>query len=234
VTDTDAIHELTNPGDPALKAVRRLYESTIDRSTRIPWEWMTSGLGRRPTGRDRWWPHLLVAPADEPPVGFAYGSFLPGYAGYACYLGVAPAARGSGIGGALFEELFAAFRRDAERFVEPFRFAIWESHCPEAGDGPAVTANWQARLRLFAKVGGCWIDGVDFRVTNYMDRDGPPVRLELFVKPCDTPAAQFDADMLRKVVAGLHRRVYSERPGDELYERAQAGAPRLRPAIEAA
>lgn len=236
MTQTDAIRELASPSDPALKAARHLYETTIDRSTRIPWEWMTSGLGERRTGRDRWWPHLLVAPADGPPAGFAYGSFLPGYAGYACYLGVSPNVRGRGIGGGLFDELFAAFRRDAERLVEPFGFAIWESHRPEPGDGPAAAANWQARVRLFAKVGGYWIDGVDFRVPNYMDRDGPPVRLELFVKPFDAPAERFDPAALRKVVAGLHRRVYSERPGDELYVLAQSPdrEPRLRPAIEAA
>jgi GNAT superfamily N-acetyltransferase len=236
VVRTDVIHEARKPDDRQLTAVRRLYESTIDRATRIPWEWMAGGLGQRRTGRDRWWPHLLVAPPDGPPHGFAYGSFLPGYAGYACYLGVSPAVRGRGLGTALLEGLFTAFRGDAHDLVEPFPFGIWESHRPEPGDGPAAAANWRARLRLFEKVGGHWIDGVDFRVPNYMDRDGPPVRLELFVKPFDVPAEQFDAVALRAVVAGLHRRVYSERPGDELYERAQdpAREPLLRPAAEAA
>src|SRR6476661_9605908 len=124
MTRTGAVHEVTRPDHPQLAAVRRLYEATIDRSTRIPWEWMSGGLGRPRTGRDRWWPHLLLTPPDGPPAGFAYGSFLPGYGGYACYLGVAPAARGQGLGRALLEELFAAFRQDAADLIEPFPFAI--------------------------------------------------------------------------------------------------------------
>ncbi|HEY1376010.1 MAG TPA: GNAT family N-acetyltransferase, partial [Gemmataceae bacterium] len=199
----------------------------------IPWDWMAGGLGRRRTGRDRWWPHLLAA--DDPPAGFAYGSFLPGYGGYACYVGVAPAARGRGIARNLFQELFACFRSDAGRLVEPLPFTIWESHPPEATDGPEARTIWQARLRPFARVGGLWIAGVDFRVPNYMDRDAPPVKLELFLTPFDTPAERFDAAALRAVVAGLHRRVYTIEPRDELYELAQGPArePRLRPAGEA-
>lgn len=239
VERTAVIRELTSPADPALAATRRLYEATIDRETRIPWEWMAGGgepaerVARRRTGRDRWWPHLLVA--GEPVAGFAYGSLLPGYGGYACHVGVTPAARGRGVARHLFADLFACFRRDAERLVEPLPFVIWESHRPEPADGPDARANWQARLRLFARVGGLWVAGVDFRVPNYMDRGAPPVRLELFLRPFDTPAERLDAAALRSVVAGLHRRVYTIEPGDDLYERAQESArePRLRPATDA-
>jgi GNAT superfamily N-acetyltransferase len=228
--------DVTDPSDPALPRVRELYESTLDRAERIPWVWLVRGVGYKPTRRDRWWPHLLVAEEGQSKgvgsvQGFFYGSYLPGYGGYPCYLGVDPAARGRGIAPALYQRLFAAFRRDARRLNEPLPFAIWESHRPDPGDGAAALANWQARLRLFAKVGAYWIDGVDFRVPNYMDRAAPPVRLELFLTPFDTPAERFDAAELRRVIAGLHGRVYREGPGDELYGLAQdpSHEPRLRP-----
>jgi GNAT superfamily N-acetyltransferase len=234
VTPTDPIHEVYNPADPDLAAARQLYEATIDRATRIPWDWMAGGIGRPRTGRDRWWPHLLLA-GDGPATGFVYGSFLPGFGGYACYLGVTPTARGRGIGRRLLESLFDRFHRDAERLVEPMPFIIWESHPPDPREDPNAQSLWPARLRLFARVGALWIDDIDFRVPNYVDRGAPPVKLELFLKPWDTPAEQFDAAALRAVAAGLHRRVYTEGPGDELYERAQdpARQPRLRPATDA-
>jgi GNAT superfamily N-acetyltransferase len=215
--------------------VRALYESTLDRAERVPWAWIVRRLGLQSTRHDRWWPHLLVAGGTAATVkGFYYGAYLPGYAGYACYLGVAPAARGRGLGRLLFRRLFAALRRDARRLDEPLPFVVWESHRPRPVDGPAAHANWQARLRLFAKVRAFWVDDVDFRAPNYMDPAAPPVELELFLTPFDTPAERFDAARLRTVIAGLHQRVYSQRPGDELYERAQdrVREPRLRPVAD--
>jgi ribosomal protein S18 acetylase RimI-like enzyme len=227
--------EVTSPSDPALPATRALYETTLDRAERIPWTWILHGLGRRRFRHGGWWPHLIVAEdPDGQALGYFYGAFLPGFAGYAGYLGVSSTARGRGVGRQLYQRLFAAFRRDARRLGEPLPFAIWESHRPGPEDDPEVWANWQARLRLFARVGAYWIDGVEFRVPNYMDRAAPPVDLELFLTPFDTPAGQFDAAMLRQVIGELHQRVYNQGPGDELYERAQepTRGPRLRPVAE--
>jgi GNAT superfamily N-acetyltransferase len=226
---------VTSPTDPDLPRVRELYESTLDSDERVPWAWIVRGLGHTPTRQDRWWPHLLVAGgASEGVQGYYYGSYLPGFSGYACYLGVDPAARGRGLGRLLFRRLFAAFRRDARRLDEPLPFVIWESHRPGSDDQPAAHANWQARVRLFAKVGAYWINGVDFRVPNYLDRSAAPVELELFLAPFDWPPERFDAPTLRRVIAGLHGRVYGQHPWNELYERAQdpAHEPWLRPVAE--
>src|SRR5262249_51620173 len=147
--------------------VRELFETTLDRAERIPWEWIVSGLGRRKPGRGDLWPHLVVAEDQSGRAkGFFYGVYLPGFAGYACYLGVAPTARGHGIGRRLYQRLFAAFRRDARRLDEALPFVIWESHRPQSEDGPAAQETWQARLRLFERVGSYWIDGIEFRVPN--------------------------------------------------------------------
>ena len=50
--------------------------------------------------------------------------------------------------------------------------------------------------------------GLRFLSPNCADPNGPPVPLELFLKPVDVPAAAFDAAALRLMVAGLHRYVY--------------------------
>src|SRR5262245_45892812 len=102
--------EILDLEDPVLPGARAIYESTLDKDERIPWEW----LARTPEPRRQWQPgqrrsHLVVAtPKDEPnrAVGFGYGAFLPGYGGYVCYLGVEPASRGHGLGDLLFQFLF--------------------------------------------------------------------------------------------------------------------------------
>jgi GNAT superfamily N-acetyltransferase len=223
------------PSDPALPEVRELFETTLDRAERIPWEWIVSGFDRRKVRRGGRWPHLVVAEDERGRVkGFFSGMYLSEFAGYACYLGVAPDARRLGIGRRLYQHLFAAFRRDARRLDEALPFVIWESHRPRPEDGPAARAIWQARLRLFGRVGAYRIDGVEFRVPNYMDRGAPPVDLELFLTPFDTPAERLGPSALRAAVAELHQRVYHQGPGDELYERAQnpARRPRLCPVAE--
>jgi GNAT superfamily N-acetyltransferase len=218
-----AVREITDPADPVLPQVRRLYERTIDRATRIPWGWIARGVGRRHTPHDRWWTHLLLAAdAGGRALGFFHGAYLPGLGGYPCYLGVAPAARGHGLGRRLYERLFEAFRRDADRLVEPLPFALWESDPPTADDGDEAQINWRARLRLFERVGALWVAWVDFRVPNYMDDAAPATKLELFLRPFDTPAEQFKDAELRRVVGELYRRVYNQGPGDELYEQAFA------------
>ena len=218
-----AVCEITDPADPVLSQVRCLYERTIDQATRIPWDWIARGVGRRHTPRDRWWTHLLLA-ADTSgrALGFFHGAYLPAFGGYPCYLGVTPAARGRGLGRRLYQRLFEAFRRDADRLVEPLPFAIWESEPATPKDSDEVQINWQARLRLFERVGALWVAGVDFRVPNYMDDAAPPTKLELFLRPFDTPATQFTDAELRRAVGELYQRVYNHGPGDELYEQAFA------------
>ena len=47
---------------------------------------------------------------------------------------------------------------------------------------------WDARVRLFDRVGGMWIDGLELMTPNCSIDDGPPVPLQLFIKPMDVPA----------------------------------------------
>jgi GNAT superfamily N-acetyltransferase len=225
---------------PLVEGARELYESTQAEDERIPWEW----LRRSVASRSRWQPgkrcsHLIVAAdarglAAGRPLGFATGSFVPGYGGYVSYLGVDPRARARGIGTRLFRHLFQVLRTDADAAAEPLPFVVWESRPPAANAAPADRANWRARLRLFDRVGAWAVQGLNFLSPNYLRPDEPPVGLRLFVCPFDTPASAFDADALRRVAAGLYAGIYGEGPGSVVYDRALTPdrRPSLRPAAD--
>lgn len=244
--------------DPQVRAAERLYEQTQHPDERIPWGW----IARSVRGRSQWRPgswgkHLLLAApapaadptgtagadwADETPdaaaarlAGFSYGCSLPGFGGYVCYIGVADRFRGRGVGTRLFDQMFKVLAADAGASDEPLPFVVWESHKP-GPDAPEADWNlWDARVRLFEKAGGLWADGVELFTPNYADPDGPPVPLQLFVRPVDKPAAAYTPADLTALAAGLLERVYRSGPGEPLYDRTVAPAkkPRLRPAKDA-
>jgi GNAT superfamily N-acetyltransferase len=228
--------------DPLVRAAERLYEQTQHPDERIPWGWIARSVKGRSCWRPgSWGKHLLVAtPADRPTdpgalAGFAYGAHLPGYGGYLCYVGVDEKFRKRGVGTRLYHQMFRVLAADACAVDEPLPFVVWESHKPGPDAPEADWKLWEARVRLFDKVGGLWIDGLELMTPNCAVEDGPPVPLQLFVKPVDTPAAAFDAARLKQVAAGLLERVYKARPGDPLYDATLPPGcePRLRPAAEA-
>jgi hypothetical protein len=225
--------EAVDAADPMIRAAGRLYEQTLDPGERIPWEWIEGAVWRRQRGEaSNWNGHLLLAEGDPDGLaGYAYGSFIRGYGGYLCYVGVADWARRLGVGTKLFTEFFKVLDADATAAGEPLPFVVWESHRPEADD-PAGRDLWAARVRLFDRVGGLWVEGVDFYAPNYEDRSDDPVPMQLFVKPVGLSAADLAGERLRDVVDRLHRRLYGGKPGDPLYDRTlpPTARPRLRPA----
>jgi hypothetical protein len=112
---------------------------------------------------------------------------------------------------------------------------IWESHKPEAHALSTDWDMWTARTRLFDRVGGLWLEGVDFQAPNMEDDEDSGVTsvpMQLFVKPMGEPASSFNAERLKQVVGGLHREVYRNEPGDTLFDLTLPPdcQPRLRPA----
>ena len=216
--------EVLNPTDTAMVVVKSLYESVLEVDEQIPWSWIERSVARRASFKpgDRWLPHLMVAAASEdpdtplPPQGFVYGGLFPDYGGYVCYLGVAPEARQYGLGRTLFEAMFAQLRDDATQMGIALPFIIWESHRPNEVSTEDDRKLWTARCRLFDKVGAMWVSGVDFQSPNYHDDEAPPISLELFLKPMDSPADAFDAAKLREVVVGMHTQIYRHRLDDEI------------------
>lgn len=218
--------EPTDVTTPVMRAAGRLYEQTLDPDERIPWVWIERSIGgswARPSG---WRKHLILAApegrTDDPEAlaGYAYGAFIPGYGGYLCYVGVADWARRMGVGRTLFTAFFDAMRADARACGERLPFVIWESYRPEEpGLTEADRDLWAARTRLFDRVGGLWVEGVDFLAPSFADEDdAPAVPLQLFVKPEDDPAAAFDPARLRDLIAELHVRVYQTEPGEPLFD----------------
>jgi GNAT superfamily N-acetyltransferase len=227
--------ELLDAADPALDAVRRLYESTQAPGERIPWEWLQRSAARRIAWRPGLYcPHLIAAALRDgsaqigPVIGFAYGGHVPNFGGYICYLGVEPSVRRRGVGTRLFEQFFRLLAVDAGAEGTSLPFVIWESRQPELEPPPATRELWNARRKLFARVGGLWVKGVNFLTPDF-EGNGPPVPLQLFLKPIDEPAEAFDADRLRAVIKGLHRTIYRQ-PDDSPLVRATLPpelAPRL-------
>ena len=235
-----ALWEILDPTDSGLTEAQRLYETTQAIAERIPWAWIARAPSRRQSWRPgQWSPHLLLAALQhgkniDPPAGFIHGAHVPGYGGYVCYLGVDPTARKSGMGTRLFEQMFRVMTVDAGFEGVPLPFVIWESRRP-ADDAPKSAWNlWSARMRLFAKVGGLWIDGVTFHSPDHSD-PSETVPLQLFLRPFDLPASAFDAPKLREIVAGLQVQVYGNSPGDPLFDATlpMGCKPRLRSALDA-
>lgn len=233
--------EILDADDDALPALGALYEATQHIDERIPWAWIARAPKRRQTWRPGMWcPHLVSAherSADTlgPPIGFVYGAHLPILGAYVSYLGVDPKVRQRGIGTRLFEVIFRLLAVDAAMEGVPLPFILWESRRP-APEAPADAWDlWQARLRLFQRVGAWWIAQVDCLTPNYHDDAGPPVPLQLFLVPRDEPLEHFTSQRLRDVVDRLLRGVYRRGPGDPLYEgtlRAEV-VPQLRPPLDA-
>ena len=231
--------------DPMVTAAGKLYEKTLAADERIPWMWIEQSVQDRTKskpGLGGWSRHLLLAAPEgqqddsEALAGYVYGALLPGYGGYLCYVGVDERARRMGVGRRLYDQFFKVLRVASGELGESVPFVIWESHRPDPTAPAADWDNWTARTRLFDRVGGLWVDGVDFLSPNFsFDEeadDAPPVPLQLFIKPLDVPESAFTPERLRDVVGGLHRQVYHNGPGSPLFDRTLPPTcePRLRPA----
>jgi GNAT superfamily N-acetyltransferase len=225
------VWEALDPTDEVVAAAGRLYESTLDPDERIPWEWIEKSVLSRSWWKPGGWSrHLILAApmkqVNDPAAlaGYCFAAFLPGFGGYVSYMGVSPEYRGRGVGRRLFEHAFKHLAADAHGVDEPLPFVAWESKPPGPNDRPEEQANWAARLALFAKVGGHHVSGLTLWQPNYADPAGPPVGLDLFVKPVDTPTAAFDSVKLREIAAEFYRRVYRLSPDDPLVSRTQTDA----------
>lgn len=187
-----------------------LYERTLPADERIPWIW----IERSAIDSDlasAWRKHLILATINGELAGFAYGAFLPGFGGYLCYVTVDERFRKHGVGTRLYDSFFAAMRSEAASCGEPLDFVLWESHHPGGSD----LSLWNARLALFAKVGGRMIDGLELMTPNYSESSSP-VPLTVFLKPMDK--SEYTSEELRAIAAELLERVYVQEAGDPLFD----------------
>ncbi len=214
-----------------LRAAEALYTSTQHPDERIPWGWIARSVKAKATERpDQPGRHLILAvphdSADDSAVlGFVFGSYLAGFGGYVCYLGVDPSARRSGVATQLFAAIFSAFDADAAESGERVPLVVWESKRPAADSDPAAHSLWQARLRSFARAGAYRVEGLTLLTPNYNEPGREPVPLQLFVKPRHEAVEAMTPARLCKLAADLLQRVYRLPPDDELAVATLAGAP---------
>lgn len=170
------VWEAFDAADAMTQAAAKLYEQTLAADERIPWMWIEQSVQDRAKSKPRpggWSRHLLLAAPegrqDDPDAlaGYVYGALLPGYGGYLCYVGVADWKARMGVGSRLYEQFFKVLRVDAGELGEPLPFVIWESHRPDPLADASDWENWTARTKLFDRVGGLWVDGVDFLSPNF-------------------------------------------------------------------
>jgi GNAT superfamily N-acetyltransferase len=225
--------EALDPKSDEVWQARKLYKECLAADERIPWRWIKQSLtGRLNSRRDEWTCHLLLAglrrrSARRPVLGFTYGAHIPDFGGYLSYIAVGPRHRRQGVAARLLQLLIQLLRVDAQCAGVPLPFVIWESRQPGPNASPAEREVWRARLRLFGQVGAFHVEGLEFLAPNFAEDDGPPVPLQLFLRPVDAPLAAFDGDTLLRVASGLHRRVYGVKESSWL--RLEADTPRLQP-----
>lgn len=208
-TATTSFREIVDPLDPTLRGIRGLYERSISPSERIPWAWLAGSVAAMPWHLRR--SHLIAAQratGRDRLLGFVTGSYLPHYGGYLSYVAVDPRARGRGVGAMLYRALIRRLRKSADLLDRELPCLVWDSRPPSPSDGVAARENWESRLRLFKKVGGYWIEGIQFTSPNYLRPQAGDVPLEFFLKPVDESAAAFTEGRLRRIVRGLLKRIY--------------------------
>jgi GNAT superfamily N-acetyltransferase len=207
---TTRLWEPTVADHAALVQAQNLYERCLDADERIPWVWIERSVIEHESGNG-WRKHLILASVDDQLAGLVYGAFLPGFGGYLCYVAINEQFRKLGLATKLYDAFFRAMRNDAEACGESLPFVLWESHRPE--DDPRL---WQARVKLFERVGGKWVAGLNLMTPDYSERDAAPVPLQVFLKPMDETV--FSEERLRAIIDELLIRVYGQDPGDELYD----------------
>lgn len=229
-TATVCFREIVQGQDPVLGSVRRLYEQTLGPSERIPWDWLASFVHPIPSLQRR--SHLIVACGeyDSRLLGFVTGTYQPRFGGYLSYVAVNPKARGFGVGASLYRALIRRMRKTAFTMGRSMPCLMWDSRPPSPSDDFEVRANWEARLALFKKIGGRWIEGVQFTSPNYLSPRAGDVPLEFFLKPVDDSVEDFNGPRLRRIVRGLLKNIYYlDIDGDDGQSLKQYGPLRLKP-----
>jgi len=202
----------------ALVHAQCLYESTLDADERIPWVWIERSVFEREPAANGWCKHLILARVNDDLAGLVYGAFLPGFGGYLCYVTIDERYRKLGLATRLYDAFESAIREDALAAGEQLPFLLWESYRPEADDNDAAFKLWQARTRLFERVGGLWVRGLVLQTPNFDGSGAPTVPMQVFIKPIDEPAETFDDLRLQDVTAELLQRVYGQDLGDKLWD----------------
>jgi GNAT superfamily N-acetyltransferase len=192
--DRLTFRQITNPADPAVGAMTRIYCEAIVAAERKPDEWIAEAVGR---GDFR----VVAASCNDQVVAMAT-AFVPGDASdWALfeYLAVDERFRGRGIGAGIF-------RHVVDLLVD--RAVLLEVDSDR--DPSPLQHERTRRLAFYRRMGARRVRGLRYILP--LDADPPPPGMELLIA---NPPVGLDVAQLREWVSVVYERVYRKSRDDQ-------------------
>lgn len=157
------IRAVTGPGDPLYPQVVRLYRSTFAKPLRDPDYVIEENLLEQ---EQRAPFYLLVFVESEQVLGYAMGHFYADEnVGFLAYIAASPAARGKGVGSALYLAFMERCVTDAQRLNGRMPAGIClEAEAPPVWHDAEMEEECRRRLEFYRRLGAEPVPGVDYRL----------------------------------------------------------------------
>lgn len=158
------IRSLHSPADYLFGPVLSLYRASMPKPLREPDEVLTWRL-ENPDARNPF--HLIAAVGSDGQVlGYAMGHYFSAEnLGFLAYIAADPAARGKGLGSALYLAFMERCVADAQRLRNCLPAGIClEAETPPVWHDPDLERECRRRLEFYRRLGAEPVPGVDYRL----------------------------------------------------------------------
>ena len=227
------VWEAFDVADPMTQAAGDLYEKTLPVDERIPWIWIEKSVESRtktkPGKADGWTKHLLLAApenrVDDPAAlaGYVYGALIPNLRRLPLLhrrrrLGPPHGRRHAPVRSVLPADGGGCGRTRRAVAVRDLGEPPARSPTRRRATG---TCGRRGRSSSIASAGTGWRASTSCRRTSRSEEETMRRRCRCSCSSSRSrdPAGAFDGDRLKQIVAGLHREVYQNEPGDPLHDR---------------
>lgn len=163
------VREVVSPADPAIAAIKRIYESSFPPEQRVDDDLFDALLEDRvsDTGPKDEIGCLLVAVSGDSVLGFACGylyltsDVAAVYLGYLLYLAVDTKLRGGGVGSKLYQAVSAILQTAVEQRDGVLAGLIFEVERPELASGQDRLIR-KRRLAFYQRFGAAVVPGINY------------------------------------------------------------------------